>query len=267
MSVDLDALDGVFAAPSRRVAAPVVGPPIPGAAPVPMAAPVPVAPPVPMAARVPMAAPVPPRAPLVEPAPARSGYARARWPAVAAGVALLAVGAWGLAVFVPGSPEGPPPAGSVAARTAGAPTPAVIPATAPTASAPTAAVLAAEPAPASTPAPPPPAPAASDAPAWVVPFAWTATEVGVLAPPATLRGCAALRVVGHTCSLGDPAANRAVGLARAEAVRDALVAAGVPAARITVTSAGEDAPVASNTTPDGRARNRRVETFCTPETP
>jgi outer membrane protein OmpA-like peptidoglycan-associated protein len=46
---------------------------------------------------------------------------------------------------------------------------------------------------------------------------------------------------------------------RAEAVRDALVSRGVDAARIDAVGLGETAPVATNDTPEGRARNRRVE--------
>ncbi len=47
--------------------------------------------------------------------------------------------------------------------------------------------------------------------------------------------------------------------ARAEAVRAALQASGVPANAISVRSAGNSRPVASNATPGGRELNRRVE--------
>jgi len=47
--------------------------------------------------------------------------------------------------------------------------------------------------------------------------------------------------------------------ARAEAVRQALVAAGVPAGRIVVDGVGAEDPVAENTTAKGRLANRRVE--------
>jgi outer membrane protein OmpA-like peptidoglycan-associated protein len=42
-------------------------------------------------------------------------------------------------------------------------------------------------------------------------------------------------------------------------VRDALVAAGVDAARITAIGLGEEQPVASNDSDEGRAKNRRVD--------
>lgn len=47
--------------------------------------------------------------------------------------------------------------------------------------------------------------------------------------------------------------------ARAEAVRQALVAAGVPGGRIVVDGVGAEEPVADNSTPKGRLANRRVE--------
>ncbi len=46
---------------------------------------------------------------------------------------------------------------------------------------------------------------------------------------------------------------------RAEAVRDALQASGVPASAISVQAAGNSRPVASTATPGGRELNRRVE--------
>ena len=47
--------------------------------------------------------------------------------------------------------------------------------------------------------------------------------------------------------------------ARSEAVRQAMVANGIPAGRIVIDGAGADEPVADNSTPRGRLANRRVE--------
>lgn len=68
-----------------------------------------------------------------------------------------------------------------------------------------------------------------------------------------------VRIEGHTDSQGAPEANQALSRRRAEAVRDALVAAGVEAARIEAVGHGAGRPVADNATAAGRARNRRVE--------
>ena len=67
-----------------------------------------------------------------------------------------------------------------------------------------------------------------------------------------------VRIEGHTDATGSPDANRALSLRRAEAVRDALVAAGISPQRIAVSGEGSAQPVASNDEAEGRARNRRV---------
>lgn len=67
-----------------------------------------------------------------------------------------------------------------------------------------------------------------------------------------------LTVQGHTDNLGNTDKNRALSLARAEAVRDALVARGIEANRVAATGFGESRPIASNGTSAGRANNRRI---------
>lgn len=66
-------------------------------------------------------------------------------------------------------------------------------------------------------------------------------------------------VVGHSDNEGGLAANLTLSRARAEAVLEALVARGVAASRLEAEGVGYLAPLASNTTPEGRAVNRRVE--------
>jgi outer membrane protein OmpA-like peptidoglycan-associated protein len=66
-------------------------------------------------------------------------------------------------------------------------------------------------------------------------------------------------IEGHTDSTGSAATNTELSLRRAITVRDYLIGQGVPASRIDVDGFGPDRPVADNSTPDGRARNRRVE--------
>ena len=68
-----------------------------------------------------------------------------------------------------------------------------------------------------------------------------------------------IRIEGHTDSRGKTESNRVLSQRRADAVRDALIAAGVAANRISSVGLGEDQPVASNDSEEGRARNRRVD--------
>ena len=85
-------------------------------------------------------------------------------------------------------------------------------------------------------------------------------QASLRALAAQLRGgSGSVAVEGHTDSQGADAANLALSRQRAEAVRRVLEDAGLPGARLQATGKGESAPVADNTTADGRARNRRVE--------
>jgi len=68
-------------------------------------------------------------------------------------------------------------------------------------------------------------------------------------------------VVGHTDSTGSAQYNQELSLRRATAVRDFLVSAGVDGSIIDVSGRGQDEPVASNETDQGRAKNRRVDIF------
>lgn len=76
-----------------------------------------------------------------------------------------------------------------------------------------------------------------------------------------LQASAALRVwvVGHTDNVGTVDANVALSSARAASVVKALQRKGVDPKRLAPHGAGPYAPVASNATEDGRAKNRRVE--------
>ncbi len=69
--------------------------------------------------------------------------------------------------------------------------------------------------------------------------------------------------VGHADAIGSHAANQRLSLRRAAAVKAYLVAKGVDGARVTIQGKGETAPVASNKTAAGRAKNRRVNVHVT----
>ncbi len=72
------------------------------------------------------------------------------------------------------------------------------------------------------------------------------------------RADAEIAVIGHTDRVGTEAANDALALQRAEAVRSALLAAGV-AARIDVAGRGEREPLIPTADEVDEPRNRRVE--------
>jgi outer membrane protein OmpA-like peptidoglycan-associated protein len=67
-------------------------------------------------------------------------------------------------------------------------------------------------------------------------------------------------IVGHTDMVGDATSNMRLSQARAQSVITDLVSKhGIAAARLVAFGAGPWAPLASNKTDDGRAKNRRVE--------
>jgi outer membrane protein OmpA-like peptidoglycan-associated protein len=68
-----------------------------------------------------------------------------------------------------------------------------------------------------------------------------------------------IRIEGHTDSTGDAMANLKLSEQRANKVMDSLVALGVDQARVTAAGMGEDFPIASNDTEEGRSQNRRVD--------
>ncbi len=77
-----------------------------------------------------------------------------------------------------------------------------------------------------------------------------------------------LRVEGHTDDQGPAQANLDLSSRRCQTIKDWLVERGIEPDRIQVRGFGESRPVDTNTTPEGRARNRRVEiTLMHPEPP
>jgi len=68
-----------------------------------------------------------------------------------------------------------------------------------------------------------------------------------------------LKVSGHTDSSGSDAVNKKLSQSRALSVRKYLITKGLPVAKIQSTGYGESKPIAPNTTPEGRQKNRRVE--------
>lgn len=68
-----------------------------------------------------------------------------------------------------------------------------------------------------------------------------------------------LRIEGYTDSAGSDELNQRLSRERAESVRSFLEKQGVAAGRMTAVGYGPKFPVADNATPEGRAKNRRVE--------
>lgn len=75
------------------------------------------------------------------------------------------------------------------------------------------------------------------------------------------KGCSKgrIRVEGHTDSTGRAEYNKKLSQQRAEAVASYLTKAGMPKDRVEAVGYGQEKPVASNDTTDGRAKNRRIE--------
>ena len=73
--------------------------------------------------------------------------------------------------------------------------------------------------------------------------------------------CGTVRVLveGHTDSISSNRANQTLSEQRAESVARVLVRNGVPGYAVSSTGFGEDHPIGSNATAQGRAMNRRIE--------
>ncbi|MDO5542153.1 MAG: OmpA family protein [Acinetobacter sp.] len=72
-------------------------------------------------------------------------------------------------------------------------------------------------------------------------------------------GTKKVKIVGHTDSSGDANKNIALSQSRADAVKNYLVDKGIAATHLSTEGQGANQPVADNTTPEGRKKNRRIE--------
>ncbi|HEX9192776.1 MAG TPA: OmpA family protein, partial [Burkholderiales bacterium] len=73
-----------------------------------------------------------------------------------------------------------------------------------------------------------------------------------------------IEIAGHTDNVGGADFNRQLSQRRASAVAQYLMSKGVTEPRIMTAAGGEEHPIASNSTEQGRAANRRVEVTLAP---
>lgn len=75
----------------------------------------------------------------------------------------------------------------------------------------------------------------------------------------THKKSARIEISGHTDNVGNPKANKELSLRRAQVCREYLVSKGIDGARVTAVGNGDERPIASNDTEEGRQKNRRIE--------
>ncbi len=75
----------------------------------------------------------------------------------------------------------------------------------------------------------------------------------------TYKKSARIQISGHTDNVGNPKANKQLSLKRAQACRDYLISKGIDGSRIEAVGYGDEWPIATNDTEEGRAENRRIE--------
>ena len=92
------------------------------------------------------------------------------------------------------------------------------------------------------------------------------STLGQVAQTLTAHPDSLIDVYGHTDSTGSAQLNQQLSENRARTVADFLTTQGVSPARLRSQGFGETMPVASNATPEGRAKNRRVEIRIVPVT-
>jgi len=84
-------------------------------------------------------------------------------------------------------------------------------------------------------------------------------ELNELLEVMILKDKMVIEIAGHTDNIGDQAANLKLSQARANSVRNFLITKGIRSDRVIAKGYGEDHPVATNDTAEGRQRNRRTE--------
>ncbi len=84
-------------------------------------------------------------------------------------------------------------------------------------------------------------------------------ELDILVKFLTKNGTVKIELGGHTDNVGSAKSNQVLSENRAKAVYDYLIEKGIEATRLSTKGYGDTKPIADNTTPAGRAENRRTE--------
>ncbi|AWG24248.1 OmpA family protein [Flavobacterium kingsejongi] len=101
--------------------------------------------------------------------------------------------------------------------------------------------------------------AAAFAPGSIVPNSMDSQMITAITTALQHNPNATLTVNGYASSEGALVSNKQIAQARANAFKKYLIAQGIPANRIIATGKGITDPIATNDTPEGRMKNRRVE--------
>jgi outer membrane protein OmpA-like peptidoglycan-associated protein len=96
-----------------------------------------------------------------------------------------------------------------------------------------------------------------------IPTPESMTTIDSIAAALKAHPSATIRVESHTDNIGTPESNLDLSQSRADAIKSELVDRGVVGANIETAGMGQDLPIASNDTPEGRAKNRRSEIVVT----
>ncbi|MGR3660435.1 MAG: OmpA family protein [Paracoccaceae bacterium] len=91
------------------------------------------------------------------------------------------------------------------------------------------------------------------------------SDLGVLARSLDVYPDSTVMIFGHTDNTGTAEHNQILSEGRAASVSSILVAKGVASGRVRSRGKGEENPITSNLTPEGRAQNRRVEIIIRPD--
>jgi outer membrane protein OmpA-like peptidoglycan-associated protein len=75
----------------------------------------------------------------------------------------------------------------------------------------------------------------------------------------TYKTSSRIQISGHTDNQGNPKSNKTLSQKRAEACRDYLAKHGIDKSRVEALGFGDEQPIASNDTEEGRRLNRRIE--------